>query len=64
MRSIALNCKIKKDKTLSNLRKGEGGIMTMVVAAAITTLVLIGFYLVAKSGLTSWGESFKKLVSM
>lgn len=45
-------------------RKGDGGVFTLVVGAAIGTLVLIGFYLVAKEGLSTWGDSFKSLVTL
>lgn len=44
-------------------RKGEG-VFTLVIGAAIGTLVLIGFYLVAKDGLSAWGTSFKTLVTL
>lgn len=45
-------------------RKGDGGVFVLVAGAALGTLVLIGFYLIAKEGLGSWGESFKTLVTM
>ena len=54
-----LSCSMKSNK----FRKGDG-VFTMVIAAAIGTLVLIGFYIVAKGGLTSWGNSIKTLVTM
>lgn len=44
-------------------RKGEG-VFTLVIGAAIGTLVLIGFYLVAKDGLATWGNSFKTMVTL
>lgn len=44
-------------------RKGDG-IFLLVIGAAIGTLILIGFYLLAKDGLGEWGKSFKTLVSM
>lgn len=45
-------------------RRGDGGVFTLVLGAAIGTLVLIGFYLVAKDGLSAWGESFKAMVTL
>ena len=45
-------------------RKGDGGVFTLVLGAAIGTLVLIGFYLVAKDGLASWGQAFKTMVTL
>lgn len=44
-------------------RKGDG-VFLLVIGAAIGTLILIGFYLLAKEGLGSWGQAFKTLVSM
>ena len=53
-----------KTKFSRKFRKADGGVFTMVLGAAIGALVLIGFYLVAKQGLTTWGDSFQALVTM
>lgn len=45
-------------------RKGDGGVFVLVAGAALGTLILIGFYIIAKDGLNSWGSSFKTLVTM
>lgn len=49
---------------VKKFRKGDGGIFVLVAGAALGTLILIGFYLIAKDGLNSWGTSFKTLVTM
>lgn len=59
-KAIDVICSLKAKR----FRKGDGGVFTLVIGAAIGTLVLIGFYLVAKDGLSAWGSSFKSLVSM
>lgn len=69
MNKFISNCDNKAIKLYSScknrrFRKGDGGVFTLVLGAAIGTLVLIGFYLVAKDGLSSWGESFKAMVTL
>lgn len=69
MRTFIEKCDVKAFKlhntlTTRKFRKGDGGVFTLVIGAAIGTLVLIGFYLVAKDGLGTWGTSFKSMVSM
>lgn len=59
-KAINMVCAMKS----KNFRKADGGVFTLVIGAAIGTLVLIGFYLVAKDGLSAWGSSFKTLVTM
>ena len=49
---------------IKKFRKGDGGVFVLVAGAALGTLVLIGFYLIAKDALGSWGESVKTLVTM
>lgn len=62
----AIKNKIFKDVlTFKNtkFRKGDG-VFLLVIGAAIGTLILIGFYLLAKDGLGAWGQSFRTLVSL
>lgn len=45
-------------------RRGDGGIFTIVLGAAIGTLVLIGLYLVVKDVLPIWAQSLKTMVTL
>lgn len=54
---LKVNAKVK-------MRKADGGVFTMVMGAAIGTLILISFYKIARYGLESWSEAFVKLVNM
>lgn len=55
---------IQMQVSKKKFRKGDGGVFTMVLGAAIGALVLIAFHLVAKNGIGTWGESFSKLVTL
>lgn len=60
----AIDKQVLNVKAKIKMRRADGGVFTMVMGAAIGTLILISFYKIARHGLENWRDAFIELVKM